>query len=129
MPTITVRALDPVTWDPLQGNGQANFLSDLQAMAQIIRSRLLLFKGEWFLDLGDGLPMFGGILGTQASAKNIQAITNMITSRIATTVFVIAVTNVSAAYQNRYYFYKAQVQTQFGTLFISNQPSRAALTA
>jgi len=125
MATITVRALDK-NWDPIQGNGQTNFLTDLLAMVQIIRSRLLLFKGEWFLDIADGLPMFQAMLGSQANAKNIQAITNIITSRIVTTKYVVEVLNVTGSYQNRRYFYSAQVQTQFGTLFVSNANANQA---
>jgi len=127
MPTITVRALDS-NWDPLQGNGQACFLSDLAAMVQIIRSRLLLFQGEWFLDLNDGLPMFNGILGSQANARGLQAITNMITSRLKTTKYVVEVNDVSSAYVSRRFYYSSQVQTQFGTVFVSNSnPSQAVL--
>jgi hypothetical protein len=127
MATITVRALDE-NWDPLQGNGQANFLSDLDAMVQIIRSRLLLFQGEWFLDLLDGLPMFQSILGSQANTRTVAIMTSLITSRIRTTQYVMDVFDVASAYSNRSFAYAAQVQTQFGSVFVAANPNQATIS-
>lgn len=130
MPTITVRALDPVTNDPLQGNGQSNFLSDLQAITQIIRTRLLLFQGEWFLNLLDGLPLFQSILGSPGGTTNIQFIISLITQRILQTPYVTAISSIGASYKNRSFSFSAQVETQFGTVYVTNTPgSRASLTS
>ncbi len=130
MATITVRALNPVTNEPLQGNGQNNFISDLQAITQIIRTRLLLFQGEWFLNLLDGLPLFQSILGSGGGATNIQLIINIISQRILQTPFVTSISSISASYQNRSFSFSAQVETQFGTVFVTNVPgNKAALTA
>src|ERR1700679_3912461 len=101
MATITVRALNPVTWEPQQGNGQANFISDLAAVTQIIATRLRLFQGEWFLNLLDGLPMFQSILGSSGSPRNLQVIMNLISARILGTPFVIGITSINATYVNR----------------------------
>lgn len=125
MATITVRALD-ANWDPIQGNGQACFLADLDAMVQIVRSRLLLFKGEWFLNLNDGLPMFNGMLGSSGSVRNIQIITNMVVVRIKSTPYVIDVDNVAAAFQARSYYFSARVITQFGSVYISTANASSA---
>jgi hypothetical protein len=126
MATITTRALDPVTWNPQYGNGQNNFISDLQAMVQIIACRLKLFQGEWFLNLLDGLPMFQSMLGSSASPQNIQAIINIISSRISQTQYVTKIISVSASYQNRQFKFSATVQTQFGIVYVYNTPGSAA---
>jgi hypothetical protein len=121
MATITVRALD-VNGDPLQGNGQLNFISDLAAITQIIRTRLLLFQGEWFLNLLDGLPLFQSILGASGSQRSLQIIINLISARITGTQYVTSISYISASYLNRAFTYKAAIETQFGTVYVTNTP-------
>lgn len=125
MATISVRALNPVTWEPLQGNGQTNFLTDLAAVAQIIATRLRLFQGEWFLNLQDGLPLFQSILGASAGPQNLQVISNLISQRILGTQFVTGAV-VNASYQNRTFAFSATVTTAFGTVLVSNTPGFSA---
>lgn len=130
MAVITVRAIDPATFDPFQGNGQENFIADLQAVVQIINTRLRLFQGEWFLNLLDGLSMFQSILGSPGSARNLQVIINLISQRIQQTPHVINVSNIKASYQNRRFAFAAKVTTEFGTINVTNSPgSTASLTA
>jgi hypothetical protein len=126
MAQITVRALDPVTWEPQQGNGQNNFLEDLQAVTQIIATRLKLFQGEWFLNMEDGLPMFQQILGSSGSVRNLQVIINLISARILGTPFVTSITNITAEFQDRKFTYKAVVATEFGTVIVQNAPGSSA---
>lgn len=132
MATITVRALDPVTWEPQYGNGQNNFISDLAAVAQIIATRCRLFTGEWFLNLADGLPMFqtnqGGtkILGGSGSQANIEAIINIIALRITGSPYVIKITTMTSTFQNRKFSFYAAVLTQFGTVYVTNSPGTSA---
>jgi len=131
MATITVRALGP-NGDPLQGNGQNNFISDLAAVTQIIKTRLLLFQGEWFLNLLDGLPLFQSILGasgSQRSQRSLQIIINLISARITGTPYVTGISSISASYLNRSFSFKAQVETQFGTVFVTNTPGASATLA
>lgn len=46
------------------GQGQLNFWRDVpEAVAQAVKTRLLLWTGEWFLDTTDGTPYMLGILG------------------------------------------------------------------
>jgi len=129
MATITVRALDPDTGEPLQGNGQDSFISDLQAVTQIIGTRLKLFEGEWFLDLLDGLPLFQNILGSSGSVTNLKVVVNLISQRIKLSPFVTLVSNVKASYESRQFKFSAQAETPFGTVFIVSSPgSSASLT-
>jgi hypothetical protein len=120
-PTITVRALD-ANWEPLQGNGQKNFLSDTEAVAQIIAQRLKLFQGEWWENLLDGLPMFQKILGAGGSQRGLQVIVELISQRITGTVYVTGISAISATYQNRRFAFSATVETQFGTVFLGTTP-------
>jgi hypothetical protein len=126
MPTISVRALDPVTWEPQNGNDEANFLVDVAAVAQIIATRLKMFQGEWFLNLQDGLPLFQSILGSQGTPRNIQFITNVIASRILGSPYVTAVNKIQVLYTGRRYDFYAVVSTQFGQVFLSNVPGSDA---
>jgi hypothetical protein len=125
MSTITVRALD-ANGDPLQGNGQLNFISDLAAITQIIRTRLLLFQGEWFLNLLDGLPLSQSILGASGSQRSLQIIINIISARITGTPYVTSISYISASYLNRAFTYSAKVETQFGTVYVTNTPGLSA---
>ena len=126
MATITVRKLDPITWEPLQGNGQDSFISDLAAVTQIISTRLRLFQGEWFLNLLDGLPLFQSILGSAGSLQNLKAVVNLISQRIKLSPYVNLVTNVQASYKNRNFKFYAEAETQFGKVTITNSPGTSA---
>lgn len=49
------------------GNGQLDFYRDVpEAPGQAAQTRLLLWLGEWFLDLAEGTPFMQGILGNHA---------------------------------------------------------------
>jgi hypothetical protein len=119
MPTITVRKLD-ATYDPIFGNGQNAYISDLGAVAQIINQRLLLFQTEWWEDRSIGIPMFQSILGPD---RNVDAVTALIKSTILASPYVTGVSNVATSYSSktRSFVYSCQVQTQFGSLTVSNQ--------
>ena len=51
-------------------------------IAQRLRIRLRSFKGDWFLDLDDGLPYYNDIFGKNVSLSTIQA---LLVSKISTT--------------------------------------------
>jgi hypothetical protein len=124
--TISVRALDPITWEPLQGNGQSCFIYNLAAVAQILAQRLKLFEGEWWEDLGDGLPLFQSILGAAGGQRNLQVVIELISQRITQTVFVTGISSLTAAYKGRKLTFACTVETQFGSVSLGI-PSSAAL--
>lgn len=63
--TLRVRRLDSVG-DMTFGHGAADFLVDSpEAVAQIIGTRLWLWRGEWFLDNSVGMPWLQDILGVR----------------------------------------------------------------
>lgn len=65
---MRVRALD-ASGDYTFGRGAANFLIDTPAaVAQLVRTRLGLLRGEWFLDVTEGFDLAGKVQGYQAAA-------------------------------------------------------------
>lgn len=124
--TISIRALD-TNHDPIYGNGAAAFLTDVDAVAQIIQTRLLLFQGEWWADLTDGLPLFQSILGSSNGSKDT-VISDLIRSRIAETPYVNEVGTINVSYDSiaRQYTFSCTVETAFGTLTVNFQPGTTA---
>lgn len=62
-------------------NGTLNFTTGLPAVTQGCSIRLKNFKGEWFLDLTDGMPYFQDILGQKFNkAKVYKAFRNALIS-------------------------------------------------
>lgn len=50
--------------DVQYGHGQADYWQNVpEGVAQAVVSRLRLLAGEWFLDLQEGTPYVGGVLG------------------------------------------------------------------
>jgi hypothetical protein len=114
MATISVRKLDE-NWEPLYGNGQNDFISDIDAVAQIIDQKLLFFQGEWVLDRTAGTPMFQSILGAN---RSIAAVVVILKGVIMSAPYVTGVTNVATTYNNltRAFAFTCLAQTPFGTI-------------
>jgi hypothetical protein len=125
-PQISIRQLDS-NHDPIYGNGQNNFINDIDAVAQIIQTSLLLFQGEWWADLGDGLPLFQSILGSN-NGKNSDAIALLIQDVILGVPFVTGVENIVSVFTtNRKFEFQCQVITAFGQLTVTFQPGASAV--
>lgn len=121
MATILNRRLDE-NFEPTFGQGQQDFISDTEAVAQAIRTRLLLLQGEWWLDTTDGLPLWQQILGTR---NNVQSINILIQDRILGTPQVKSITSMSGNldHNTRAYSFTATVLTNFSTtITVSNIP-------
>lgn len=123
-PTISYRQLD-ANWDPRWGQGRSDFLTNLEAVAQAIWTRLRLFEGEWWANQGDGLPLWQSILGVGGARRNLQANTILIVDRILGTPFVIGVTDVQSSFNSttRAIKFFCRAQTPFGTLVITSTPA------
>ena len=120
--SISVRRLDS-NGDLTFGNGLGNYITNTQAVAQILKTRLLLFTGEWWADLNDGLPLWTNILGV--SSANISAITLIIQNRILGTPQVLNVTDLAIVYNSavRSYSFSCTVTTSYSTtITVANSP-------
>lgn len=129
MPSISVRKLD-ANHDPIYGAGQNNFIYDLDAVIQIVQTRLLMFQGEWWKDLGDGLPLFQSILGNYGGGKNPDAISHLIQARIVGTRFVTGVSNIVTQFNavKRTFSFTCTVNTQFGSFQVNFSPPGLSAT-
>jgi len=118
--TIITRALD-ASGDPLRGNGLQNFVGNAYAVAQIIAQRLQLLKGSWWMQLSDGLPLFQSILGVPNTSAGVALI---LRQRILGTVGVTGIQVLLVNYlpAPRSYTVVAVVQTQFGSVALTNNP-------
>lgn len=99
-------------WDMGFGQGLANFASDAEAVAQDVKTRLQLLRGEWFLDVEDGVPYLQQICTKPA---NFPLAESVIKQRIITTEGVAEVTEFSMTYdsETRRLSISAKVRTQF----------------
>ena len=82
------------------GHGQDDYYTGQIAVGQAIKTRLLLLLGEWWEDLGDGLPLFQNILGQRGSSENMPGIDLIIQSRIVETPDVVAIKAYQSDFDN-----------------------------
>lgn len=60
---MTDLKIDPTTGDLDLSSGTVELVTGIDAIAQNLRIRLQMFKGEWHLDERQGMPYFQEILG------------------------------------------------------------------
>ena len=65
------------TGDYSFGSGSNNYADGNEAVAQAIKTKLLLFYGEWWENLGEGIPMFQSVLG-QTNPETIKSSLSML---------------------------------------------------
>ncbi len=104
-------------------------LTDANAVAQIIETRLLLFLGEWWENTAIGLPVFQLILGQLGSNQGIAAMTLAVQQNIEGAPFVTAVSAVSVVFADGRLSITASAQTTFGTVNISTTTAPAVTAA
>ncbi len=108
--------------DYMFGYGKQAYLEGAAAVAQAIKTRLLLLYAEWWEDREDGLPLWERILGTGGSADNLQAVDYIIKDRIQKTNGVLSVSAFSSEFdhEKRKYGFRAAVETLYGALIVSS---------
>lgn len=107
---MTVRRLDEN--GDIVTNG-TQFLTGVDEIAQTVRTRLRLFLGEYFRDIGDGTPWFEQILGKGTSLTAREA---TLRNRIVRTPGVIRLTSFKTDFnvETRKYTVTAGVLTTYG---------------
>ena len=121
MATISVRRLDE-NWDYTFGKGKDNYLTGVDAVAQAVKTKLLLFLTEWWEDQNDGLPLWQKILGVPGAGNNKKNVDRLIQARILEVPYVTNVYNISSSYNasTRAYEFSARIDTAFGSLTVTN---------
>jgi hypothetical protein len=94
-------------------------LTNGDAVAQAILTRLRLFLGEWWENLNLGLPAFQVILGQLASGRGQQAMEQAIQQQILGTPYVTGLVGVEVAFQNGQFSFTCTAQTAFGNVTVS----------
>lgn len=64
------------------GHDKYDFLQDAEAVAQAVRTKILLFRREWWEDVQEGTPMFTDIVGSQMVADKQNAVDLILRDRI-----------------------------------------------
>jgi len=108
-------------WDYTFGHGLQNYLTDREAVAQAIKSRIKLLYKEWWEDRTDGLPLWEEILGAPGTPEHIDVVDLIFQDRIEGTANVLCINEWKSQFVNRIYTFKCSVSTTFGVVEISSE--------
>lgn len=122
MATIAYLALD-ASYDPVFDPAQS--LTNGQAVAQAVLTRLKLFMGEWWEDLNLGLPVLQKMLGQLGTQRGQRAISLLIQQNIRGAPYVKSVTDVVVSFTSGTYSFTAHFDTVFGPVTLTS-PSPAS---
>jgi hypothetical protein len=111
--SITYRKLDS-NGDYIFGQPSIEFLTDTEAVAQAIKTRLLLLYGEWWESTTDGTPFWQQILGSSGANKSV--VDGILQERILGTIGVSSISSFSSIFASRQYTFKAIVITDYNTI-------------
>lgn len=94
------RALDQ-NGDYVFGNNNQDYIDGVDAIAQAIRTKILLFYGEWWENIGVGIPMFQSIIGERNPEALKQSVSLLVTERVLETPGVLSIENVEITREGR----------------------------
>lgn len=75
---MRVRKIDPVAGRQFGGGQAAFFVDQAEGVAQNVKTRLGLWRAQWFLNLPDGTPWATAVLGKYTEATRDLAIKSRI---------------------------------------------------
>lgn len=125
-PVIQYLQLDG-SYDPLFSTDSV--LTNLEAAAQAILTRLKLFLGEWWEDLTLGLPVFQIILGQLGTPAGLTAMELAVQDNIAGAPYVTNVIDVTATFEDGVLGITYSAMTSFGLVTGGAQTIPAASAA
>jgi len=97
------------TW----GNSEKDFfVNEPAAVGQAVRTRLLLFQGEWFLDTDEGLPLLEGVIGKHRKSTADQTIQD----RVVNTQGLLDIVSYSSTVVSRNFSAVMKINTIYGPL-------------
>ena len=89
------------TGDYVFGNNKNDYVAGNLAVAYAIKSKILLFYGEWWEDIGIGIPMFQSIIGQGRSEALKNSAQMLISERIKEIEEVAAINKVNITFVKR----------------------------
>jgi len=106
--------------EPAMGRSNQDFLTDADAVGQAVITRLKLFRGEWWENIYEGLPMWQSLLGVVGVRKDV--IDRIIQESIRQTPGVFSIENMSSVFnsQERTYQFFCSINTVYGQTTITN---------
>ena len=127
-PTILVQQNAMPQNDPIEGANGPVFLSDLDAVAQIIYTKLRLLLGEWWENLDIGFPLFQKLIGASGAPTSQAGVMLVIQQTILSCPYVLQIVSVSFTHNTATMAstFTAEVSTIFGNLIVSNAPGSSA---
>ena len=105
---MRVRRLNGHDWT--FGRGRADYVKNQAAIAQNIKTRLLSFKNDWFLDIDANIDWMN-LLGQRGTEKIIE---NEVARVILTTSGVVRINSLSLQNKERRVIIEANITTIFG---------------
>lgn len=102
--------------DMVLGAYDGGFVSGLEAMRQVLKTRLYAGQGEWWEGDDTAVPWFSEVLGTMLRKNRLSEINMMIVNRIMDTVGVTGVKSISSGIVGREFHFSCTVSTVYGEL-------------
>ncbi len=104
------------------------FLTDKEAVAQAILTRMKLLYAEWWEDTEDGLPLFEKILGIYGTEENKNAVDLIISERILGTKGVKSISSYDSTIQSRDYKANIRIETMYGEVNLEFKSNNNIIT-
>ena len=127
-PTIMVQQNAQPQNDPIEGANGPVFLSDRDAVAQIIYTTLRFLLGEWWENLTIGFPLFQSLIGSSGAPTNQQGVMLIIQQTILSCPYVVQIVDFNFTHNTETLnsTFMAVVSTSFGNLVVTNAPGSSA---
>lgn len=99
------------------GNGNSFYRNDPLGVSQSVITRLRLWENEWFLDINEGMPYIGGVMGKYT----LEDVDSIVKERIINTEGVIEITSYQSSFNPdlRKFSVSVTISTLYGDAVIN----------